>query len=76
MRHPPYSPYLVQSDFWLNDYIKRHLGDYEDEESLFNAVTQVLENIPQEEYAKTFDKLLERMQWCINNGGDYFEHLM
>jgi histone-lysine N-methyltransferase SETMAR len=76
MRHPPYSPDLAPCDFWLNDYIKRHLSDQEDEESLFSAVTQVLENIPQEEYAKTFKKLLERMQWCIDNGGDYFEHLM
>ena len=58
--HPPYSPDLAPCDFWLNDYIKRHLGNYTDEE----------------EYRKTFEKLLERMQRCIDNQGDYFEHMM
>jgi hypothetical protein len=30
----------------------------------------------EEEFKKTFDKLLERMELCINNHGDYFEHLI
>lgn len=76
MPHPPYSPDLAPCDFWLNDYIKRNLPDQKDEKSLFKAVTKVLENIPEKEYRKTFEKLLERMQMCIDNDGDYFEHLM
>ena len=35
-----------------------------------------LKNISEEEFKKTFDKLLERMELCINNHSDYFEHLM
>lgn len=76
MPHPAYSPDLSPCDFWLNDYIKRHLPDQKDEESLFKAVAKVLKNIPEKEYMKTFKKLLERMQWCIDNQGEYFEHLM
>ena len=76
MPHPPYSPDLSPCDFWLNDYIKRHLEDQEDEESLFKAVTKLLKSIPKEEYKKTFKKLLERMQLCIDHHGDYFEHSM
>lgn len=76
MPHPPYSPDLAPCDFWLNDYIKRHLTDQKDEDSLFKAVTKVVKSIPTEEYRKTFEKLLERMQMCIDNDGDYFEHLM
>ena len=76
MPHPPCSPDLAPCDFWLNDYIKLNLADQEDEKSLFNAVTKVLESIPEKEYRKTFEKLLERMQMCIDNHGDYFEHLM
>jgi histone-lysine N-methyltransferase SETMAR len=76
MPHPPYSPDLAPCDFWLNDYIKRHLPDQTDEESLFKSVTETLNSIPEKEYKKTFDKLLERMQMCIDNHGDYFEHLM
>ena len=74
--HPPYSPDLAPCDFWLFDYLKRNLGDYTDEIKLGKAITKVLNGIPKEEYAKTFSKWLERMQICINNGGDYFEHLL
>jgi histone-lysine N-methyltransferase SETMAR len=76
MPHPRYSPDLSPCDFWLNDYIKLHLTDQTDEDSLFDAVTEVLNSIPEKEYRKTFTKLLERMQRCIDNQGDYFEHLM
>lgn len=76
MPHPAYSPDLAPCDFWLNDYIKRNLTDQKDERSLFNAVVKVLNSIPEKEYRKTFEKLLERMQRCVDNDGDYFEHLM
>ena len=39
-------------------------------------VFKVVKNIPEEEYKKCFDKLLERMGLCINHHGDYFEHLI
>jgi len=42
----------------------------------FSQITEHLENIPKEEYLKTFQKYLERMQLCINNRGDYIEHLI
>ena len=76
MPHPPYSPDLAPCDYWLNDYIKRNLIDQPNEKSLARAVSKVMKNIPEEEYKKTFDKLLERMELCINNHGDYFEHLI
>jgi histone-lysine N-methyltransferase SETMAR len=73
MPHPSYSSDLAPCDFWLNDYIKRNLDDHEDADSLSLAVTELMNEIPQEEYRKTFRKL-ERMQLCIDNNGDYFEH--
>jgi len=76
MPHPAYSPDLAPCDFWLNDYIKRNLKDHTNEDSLFKAVSKIVENIPEKEYKKTFDKLLERMQLCIDNKGEYFEHLL
>ena len=75
IRHPPYSPDLAPCDFWLFDEIKRHLDDQPDEKALETAITRILEAIPKEEYAKTFKKWIDRMQQCINNKGDYFEHL-
>ncbi|CAF1194271.1 unnamed protein product [Didymodactylos carnosus] len=75
--HPPYSPDLAPCDFWLNDYIKINLADQENEESLARPFFwNFVNNIPEKEFKKTFDKLLERMKLCINNNGDYFEHLI
>jgi len=74
--HPPYSPDLSPCDYWLNDYIKRNLTDQKDEKCLIKEVTRIVEEIPKEEYRKTFEMLLVRMELCINNHGDYFEHLM
>lgn len=76
IRHPPYSPDLAPCDFWLNDYIKRNLENQEDENALFNAVTKITRDIPIQEYQKTFQKWIERMELCIKNNGDYFEHLI
>ena len=61
--HPPYSPDLAPSDFWLFDTIKRQL-------------TSVVENIPKNKYLKTFKKWLERLDLCIKNDAYYFEHLI
>jgi histone-lysine N-methyltransferase SETMAR len=74
--HPPYSPDLAPSDYWLNGYIKQHLRDQTNAKSLHNAVSKIVFDIPIQEYKKIFDKLIERMQLCIQNHGDYFEHLM
>ena len=76
IRHPPYSPDLAPCDFWLFDLIKKQLVDAPDPQSLKRQITAILENIPKEEYLKTFKKWLERMQLCINNEGHYFEHLI
>ena len=42
----------------------------------FSQIKEHLRIIPKEEYLKTFQKYLERMQLCINNRGDYIEHLI
>ena len=76
MPHPLYSPDLAPCDYWLNDYIKNRLTDQPDEKSLARAVSKIVKNISEEEFKKAFDKLLERMELCINNHGNYFEHLM
>ena len=36
----------------------------------------MVKSISEEEYKERFDKLLERMELCINNHADYFEHLI
>lgn len=74
--HPPYSPDLAPCDFWLFDYIKKHLDDEIDAESIESVITGILKKIPRNEYIKTFCKYKERLEYCILAEGDYFEHLI
>jgi len=76
MPHPPYSPDLSPCDFWLFDLIKNNLPDQSDSQSLCDAVVNFMYSLSNEEYKKTFEKWMERMQLCIDNQGDYFEHLI
>ena len=76
MPHPPNSPDLSPCDFWLFDLIKQNLNDQNDSQSLYDAVVSFMYSLSKEEYKKTFEKWVERMQMCIDNQGDYFEHLM
>ena len=72
---PPYLPDLAPSDFWLFDRIKSHLGEHSSAQSLVTDITRILASIDKKEFQKTFNKWLERMELCIKNEGDYFEHL-
>ncbi|CAF1537338.1 unnamed protein product [Adineta ricciae] len=74
--HPPYSPDLAPSDFWLFNYLKRNLDTYQDAESLRKAITKTLNSTPIDEYKKTFKNWIQRMKLCIEYHGDYFEHLL
>ena len=76
MDHPPYSPDLAASDFWLFNYIKQRLSDHTSVGSLNGQITEIVSSIPEKEYRKTFEKWLERMECCIKNKGHYFEHLL
>ena len=76
MDHPPYSPDLAPSDFWLFDYIKQRLDDHKKAESVVRQITAIVRSMPKEEYLKTFEKWIERMELCIKYKGDYFEHLI
>jgi len=76
MPHPPYSPDLAPSDFWLFNHLKHSVGTYPDATSLARALSRAVNSIPKEEYQKTFQKWIERMKLCIEHQGDYFEHLM
>ena len=56
--------------------MKCSLIDEANEKWLAFVVSKVMKNIPEEEYKKIFEKLIEKMKLCINNHGDYPEHLI
>ena len=74
--HPPYSPDLAPSDFWLFDEIKRRLPSQMTANNVDREVTKILESIPAKEFLKTFEKYIERMRLCVTAERDYFEHLI
>ena len=72
--HPPYSPNLAPSDFWLFPKLKEKLRGcrYETIEEMKEAVTKVIDTLTQENFHGAFEKLLERYK-CIAAGGDYLK---
>jgi len=60
----------------LSDDIKEHLdGDLEGE-NVEKSVTDVLKKIPKKECIKKLKKYIERLGFCVEAEGDYFENFM
>ena len=73
--HPPYSPDLAPCDFYLFPKIKKELGgrSFDNVENLSRAIQAIVENVPKEEYYKSFDSWRNRLKKCIEVEGEYFE---
>ncbi len=75
LRHPPYSPDLAPSDFWLFPRVKQVLRGrrFQNLAQLEDAVVMVLCSIPAAEFAEAFQDLRRRWEKCIAHAGEYFE---
>jgi hypothetical protein len=73
--HPPYSPDLAPSDFFLFGYVKRTLqgSEFQTVEELLAAVVGILNAIPTETLNSTFHEWIRRLQPCIDTDGEYAE---
>ena len=73
--HPPYSPDLAPSDFYLFGNLKRQLENQEfvAPEDLLRRIVQILEAIPKQELMDVFTTWVERVRWVIANNGAYFK---
>jgi len=76
--HPPFHQTWRRVIFGCLIKLKQALlqTDVTDAGMLKGQITAILKKVPKEEYLKTFQKYLERLPHCINNQGDYFEHLI
>ena len=63
VRHRPYSPDLGACDFWL--FSKLRGCRYETIEEMEEAVTKVIDMLPQEDLHVAFQKLLERYKSAL-----------
>jgi histone-lysine N-methyltransferase SETMAR len=70
--HPPYSPDIAPSDFFLFGYLKERLAgtSFPDEKTLISAVHQILTNIPIEMLCRVFDDWIRRLPSALQGQGN------
>jgi histone-lysine N-methyltransferase SETMAR len=77
IEHPPYSPDLAPSDFFLFPNLKKSLRGrrFADDNEVKNAVAQWFEEQPPDFFRTGIMKLRDRLLSCIAALGDYFEKM-
>ncbi|XP_025829860.1 uncharacterized protein LOC112904322 [Agrilus planipennis] len=75
MPHPPYSPDLAPSDYFLFPNLKKWLGGkrFADNEEVIEAVNGYFEELDESVYRDGINRLEHRYEKCISLGGDYVE---
>jgi histone-lysine N-methyltransferase SETMAR len=75
LEHPPYSPDLAPSDYWLFGTLKKHLKGihFTSDEEVQAAVSKWFREQPEQFYSDGFAKLVERWGRCVERLGDYVE---
>jgi transposase len=70
--HPPYSPDLAASDFFLFGYVKERLKGMvlPSYEELLDAIDEVMTGIESETLIAVFEHWIERLEWVSKNNGD------
>jgi len=73
--HPPYSPDLAPSDFYLFSKMKEHLAvkRFTDDEDLQHAVIDWLNSQAAVWYEEGISKLVSWYHKCLNVQGDYVQ---
>jgi hypothetical protein len=73
LQHPPYSPDLAPSDFYLLPTIKEKLKDIQmvDEEDLFDGLQEILNSISRKELDKVFGTWINRLMIVRRGDGSY-----
>lgn len=73
--HPPYSPDLAPSDFFLFGTLKEELRGrrFETRSALGSAIYQCLQRWPQQRFFHSIHSLPDRWRKCVEARGDYFE---
>ena len=75
LTHPPYSPDLAPSDFYLFGPLKESMKGihFQTDEEVKAAVSNWLRTQSTEFYAKGIDNLISRWNKCVAKEGDYVE---
>lgn len=73
--HPPYSPDLAPSDFFLFGYLKMRLEGkfFNSDDELFQEACNILRDIPNSILRDVFHEWMRRLERCIELKGEYVE---
>ncbi|GBM80452.1 hypothetical protein AVEN_57290-1 [Araneus ventricosus] len=75
MQHPPYSPDMVPSDFYLFSLLQLHLdGAIFNSNEVINEVHLFLDSPTPHFFAEGIEKLPERWQTIVDFKGDYYPY--
>jgi hypothetical protein len=72
--HPPYSPDLSPSDFWLFGHMKAGLAgqSFAEPEEILEGRVAFLEEVQISELRLVFHDRVERIRWVLDHNGDYY----
>ena len=75
LSHPPYSPDLAPSDYFLFGTLKNSLRGkiYESISELTDATNDFLAELPSKAYHSAIEALPKKWETCITSNGHYFE---
>lgn len=73
LEHPPYSPDLAPSDFFLFGYLKKLLEgeEFDSEIELFDRVTEILKEISKSVLKSVYDEWMNRLLIVQESKGNY-----
>lgn len=73
--HPPYSPDMAPSDFYLFPNLKSNISGrrYDSEYDVMSAVNEFFAEVPEDFFSKGLHMLQKRWIKCIDVKGDYIE---
>ncbi|GBM01205.1 hypothetical protein AVEN_253607-1 [Araneus ventricosus] len=75
IQHPPYSPDMAPSDFYLFSHQQLHLDDtiFNSNEEVINEVDLFLDSLTPQFFAEGIEKS-KRWQTIVDLKGDYYPH--
>jgi hypothetical protein len=75
--HPPHSPDIAPSDFFLSGYRKEGFAatSFPDQKTLISAVHQIRTAIPIEMLCRVFDDWIRRLPECVARAREYVSQL-
>lgn len=74
LKHPPYSPDLSPTDYYLFKHLNHFLDQkiFTDPEDVKSIISDFIDSKNPEFYAKGILNLVSRWQKCVESNGDYF----